>query len=416
MTIKMTKKQITLIIALVGAAVLILAFSGVVNLDRWNVHFGPGGSSERYENNGSGTMNIDKSTKVMPDRDSPFYNAIATGAFDPDKITSVELTMLAYIDTDTTILQNAYGIMDREAVNYRSGKTANLLVEVVDETRRLGLGIGDDLMVRMETSMAICCEAELSNADYDAIIRHTEKVMNLRRPPHVRLRAIHDYAVMLKDDSTIYFPTDKQIAEIRSWDVEYRFAYLQCFALWGVLREGERLDVANGRIAHCDWEQTFALTQKLPYQRIAPDIKGNARAVRYCGLNRYQTNDYGCMVAKAGVKLPTAEPAPILSGWEDVNVIYRQIIAQTDVEVFPIDGFNPYVTATEAPVWAEKDRMPDYRAMAAAFEYPTNVLDVAMCDKVICCGGVYGKAPEPSSAVLLLVGLAGLGLRRKRLV
>ena len=200
-----------------------------------------------------GVQNITNVSQIIPRRDSPFYNAIASGEFEPEKISAISLQMLSVFDVGSRNLMSAYDAMDLETINYESHRVKNLVDDVLDGCEQISKGLAEDLQERIVWSCDIICEAALTHDDFDVIIEHGEKVMKRIGRKPVRLQAMHDYAVMMKQGVSARFPTDDDITKIMKWDLPYRTEYLRFFAQAGVLEEGLRISALKQDYEYCDW-------------------------------------------------------------------------------------------------------------------------------------------------------------------
>ena len=260
------------------------------------------------------------------------------------------------------------------------------------------------------------CESAWFRREYDVMMDYASRIVNACGfPPPIRALAYKRLVELLKVGCEFYEPSLDELMMLKGYGKEYAYAYLNLFAKWGYLRPRTMAGDASASDYYKDF---FGFDDGLEYRRTVcfrrddgrgGELISNEISVLALGLGSYRYFDLTDAYAKCCGR--RANPAAKLEVEFDTGMKFDEweiagALAKISLKVEP---------EVEVRGWKEEEFMV---AKADAFKFlQTDVPEVYYNEEIAKDYKMYcmepQPVPEPSSAVLLILGFAGLCLRRR---
>lgn len=263
----------------------------------------------------------------------------------------------------------------------------------------------------MERVYPVLIEEALANQDFALMDKYATEYSNLFQDFYPYAEALKTIASTRKEGRKLVFFSPETLRSLRKINKEKLYQYLSFLSRFGYLQPFE-LDYSTKTTREVDYSELFGLTNKLPYQvsyfiraKTKEEIKisSNAICAQWCGFGRMEFVDIQ-LEASLAMGLPEEDRVvlPIkLSGQAESNNSRHFI--------------SSYMVETKLS-WESK--LGD-NLVSNAYE----VVFKDDCGEQILChtnqtafnSTEMVKIPEPSTSILLMLGLAILSLKRRRI-
>ena len=335
--------------------------------------------------------------------EGPFRNALISGQFDPAKREALPMMLEALGNyTDAAFSSIMKPCHDDFYYNHGlANEKANEAFDVFDDS---GAPYSDEFKKKFAGFSNVHFEATLARHDYGEMYKFADKLHRVySNDMPANVRAICDVAKMHREKKSVIIPTNAELVELKNGERSYAYEYLNSLARFGVLFP-KRIDVGN--VSYPSLKEYFGFDTELEYQdtyyfRTQDDdgkpIFSNEFSQRYEGLGK-----------KSIINLTEAY-SPMSSG---ADLHPRKMECEVRFDTF--DGMTMAQMMDRVFVYVKPGEEVDMNYCE------TNQRNLQLC-KVDAAGHEivehekmeYVCVPEPVSALLLLVGVAALGLRRR---
>ena len=276
---------------------------------------------------------------------------------------------------------------------------------LMDDARMLDMPLSDKLKESLSQSANVFSDSMLSIGEYHEITSyyHMVKEFGAINPTN---EAIFDYAKSRLGGNGFVLPSMDDIKEKRKKGEDFSRSYLNVLASYGFLQPFS-ITLGSRNIEYTDYAREYGVNEPLKYRDVyqvkTHDDKGeemisNRISSRYCGLGRSES--YDLTDAISGIRMKPEKNVP-------VKIWFNKGSKFDDRDVSNLlDEVCCHVTLEGAEKFSfDQEQSRDVYVYTAPLGRDAEL--ARMTAKTV-------AVPEPSSVILLIMGVAGLALRRKQ--
>ena len=276
---------------------------------------------------------------------------------------------------------------------------------LMDDARMLDMPLSDKLKESLSLSANVFLDSMLSIGEYHEITSyyHMVKEFGAISPTN---EAIFDYAKSRLNNKDLVLPSMDDIKEMTKNGEDFTRCYLNVLASYGFLHPFS-ITLGSRNVEYTDYAREYGVKEPLKYRDIyqvkTHDDKGremisNRITSRYCGLGRSES--YDLTDAISGIRMKPEKIAPVKIWFNkgskfddrDVSNLLDEVYCHVTLEGAEKFSFN-------------QEQSRDVYVYTAPLGRDAELAQITSQTVPV---------PEPSSVILLIMGVAGLALRRKQ--
>lgn len=316
------------------------------------------------------------------------------------------------------------------AAVYRAGEAMSerKLSEAIERSDELSLvaesffnsgeELGSEVKRALANSAEPVCESALYQGRYDDVGIFASKVLRVvKYPPPVMAWCYKRIGEFRAKGLSVYVPSADDIHELKTWDKQEAYAALNMMAKAGYLHP-YKVDAVTCEVTKCSYRECFGFEKELEYVEPKTYTRRDGEGHDHVGYEyvavssglwyrdiinlteAYDEVSGRTRTSSDGVHVEFAKREKVED--HDVGAEYERAIVKCDFTKFE-----------EQPGSAGYEVI-DCQTLVASCSYGgAHALDPNGAKLKF--GGESSSVPEPTSGVLLLLGVCGLALRRKKI-